>query len=323
MRIGDGILPQLWLPALRSIELPGQTTFKEWLLGGAYSVAGLNWSLSGNAVVGFTLQIHNEHDFYLPLACEINRWSSACFESIEAIHEKPKRNHAIAWPLIQLYYSAFFGAHALCRTFGVICSQLEARHATAVAKQAALTIVKVAQPGNGFYAFSFNSSLNTVTARLLSDSHAGLWAEFNALLSRLSTDALSTVAQSNVKMDASKLFNEIHEMLRQRGANSGNWLSQIRNQLNYQKSHGVWYPYDKSNPEISELLKSVKRWQKNKANFSRPRAPEEIPQFIEATTFIIWLCRRVVTELAGSKINRRHFVERGGLDFLKHAKIPL
>jgi hypothetical protein len=257
MRIGEGILPQLWLPRLREIESPGLQTFKDWLVSGTYSVATLNWDAQRKSVLGFTIQIHNEHDFYSPLANEINRWASACFESVEAINENPKRVHAIAWPLIQLYYSAFFGAHAICRSFGVICSQLESKQTAAVAKQAKATLSHVAQPVNGFYALTFDTSLRTVTARLLDDSHADLWAEFNGLMSRLSTDVLITVAQSRVKMDASGLFGDINAILKQGGANKGNWLSRIRNQLNYQKSHGAWYPYKRTNPEIQQLLKST------------------------------------------------------------------
>jgi hypothetical protein len=321
MKMAGGLLPQMWLPRLREIEKPGGLNIKDWITSGAYSVGSLAFSSDKKLAIGFTIQIHDEHDFYAPIANEINRWASACFETVEAINKKPKMAHGIAWPLIQLYYSAFFGAHAICRAFGIVCSQLEQKQSTMVERNAKVTLASTAPVKTGFYSLTYDPSLKALTGSPLEDSHADLWGQFGGLVSRLSSDVLHTVAQSQTQMEASGLLSSMCAILKQGGASKANWLSRIRNQINYQKSHGAWYPYKKSNPKIGDIISKVQRWQHDQSDFSSPTGGEEIFQFVEAATFIIWLCRRVICELSSTRRSKRHFTDKGGLDFLRHARI--
>ena len=169
MRLPRDIFPQLWINGLRSISNPGKKTFKEWILSGSgYAVT----ALPGATPLRFL--IHHEPDFLQPAAVEINVWASSSFESITSITSDAVRANAIAWPLIQLYYSAFFAAHSLMRSFGRICTQFEASHTTALVNSAA-TIGLVGAVERGLYAFIYDRSLRQLIGTKCSDSHADTW----------------------------------------------------------------------------------------------------------------------------------------------------
>lgn len=316
MRFPTGILPQMWMNGLRSTEKPGALLFKEWIKkGDGFAVTNLPSNTS------IEIQVHHEPDFLRPTALEINIWASSAFETITSISNNAIRNHAIAWPLIQLYYSSFFSAHCILRSFGFICSRLNSSH-TATLKKFAHTIGLQGSISDGFYVFEYDRSLSRIHAQNVRDSHADTWKSFFKLLNMLSTEVLNIKATSTTKIAASDCLTGLCDILKNGGnVTGGNWLSAFRNRVNYEKSNGAWYPYDKSNPTTKDLLHSIARWKSREPEFLLRHSTNEISNFVEASVFIVYLCRILITELSQTRLLNDHFVDRGGIDYLCFSKV--
>jgi hypothetical protein len=306
----------MWLNGLRSTEKPGALSFKDWIkMGDGFAVTSLPTNSS------IEIQVHQEQDFLRPAAFEINIWASSAFETITSIANNPIRSNAIAWPLIQLYYSSFFSAHSILRAFGFICSRLESVHITTLRKYAH-AIGLPASISDGFYVFEYDRSLSRIYAQNVKDSHADTWKTFFKLLNILSTEVLNIKATSTTKIAASDCFTGLCDILKNGGsATGGNWLSMFRNRVNYQKSNGAWYPYDKSNPTTKDLLHSIARWKSQDPEFLLRHSNNEIKNFVEASVFIVYLCRIMITELSQTRLLNEHFVDRGGIDYLYFSKV--
>lgn len=315
MRFPSAMMPQLWLDGLRMTSSPGKAAFKDWLgSDSGYAVTALP---SSSAV---DILVHSEPEFLRPLAFEVNLWASSAFETISSISPNAVRSNAIAWPLIQLYYSAFFSAHSILRAFGYICTQLDRNHADALRRSARATGIS-GDLGEGFYVFRYDRSLMSLHGTKVRDSHADTWRTFNSLVTSLSSRVLTIAAANSDKIAASVCLTKLNEVLENRGAaTGGNWLSQFRNRVNYQKAFGVWYPYLKANPSIDELLHSLGRWRETSSDFTFDTAIGDVPRFIEASVFITSFCRSLILEFSRTRSSRQHFVDRGGLDFLRFAK---
>jgi hypothetical protein len=316
MRFASGLLPQLWLNSLRGVEQPDTDTVKDWFAGGAYAVSSLP------ATGSFTIVVHDEHELCGKLASEINKWASAAFETVASITPESINKRATAWPLIQLYYASFFAAHTIMRSFGRLCSQLDTTQTRGILNSGiACGLTPTSRLTNGFYRLRYNRSLGTITGDLMDDSHADTWREFWHLLDDLSRDVLNVSGVSSTKIDASGLLDDVKDVLSVNGSNArGNWLSQFRNAVNYQKGFGVWYPYEKTNLTLKQTLHLLSRWRHRHADFEFDLGHNEARRFIETSTFIIWLSRELVLQLSEARHSENHFLDRGGLDFLRFAK---
>ncbi len=83
----------------------------------------------------------------------------------------------------------------------------------------------------------------------------------------------------------------------------GNWLSELRNQVNYQHVYGAWFPHDMG-PENRRLVESAKAsWKKASDTFSTDKV-KEMELFFESTSLVLALLREmlgVCVEKAGHK----------------------
>ena len=155
----------------------------------------------------------------------------------------------------------------------------------------------------------------------MEDSHADTWREFWHLLDDLSRDVLNVSGVSSTKVDAAGLLDNVKDILSVNGQYPrGNWLSKFRNTVNYQKGMGVWYPYEKANLTLEQTLHHLSRWRNGCADFNFDSGHSEVRRFVETSTFIIWLSRELMLLLSNARNSENHFLDRGGLDFLRFAR---
>jgi hypothetical protein len=178
------------------------------------------------------------------LSYDYERFAFSSFESLLA--SRPQRPSAVGWPLIKIYYSAFFGAHAMMRATGRGVLRIGSRHAQRISEIAALFAPSVVfQAGTyEFLTSQSNDGSIDVTLEKLPDTggaHDQFWRRFYLFLSNTG----ATVSANN-EPDATAVVAEIADvqlLLAANGFGSGTWLSEVRNQINYQHEYGVWYPY--------------------------------------------------------------------------------
>jgi hypothetical protein len=150
-----------------------------------------------------------------------------------------------------MYYAAFFAGHALVRVTGQSIVHLEKKQTDNLEMLVALAGGPSLKIHTGTYHLQLlqNADLS-LDARLrpLADNggaHATFWRAFGNYL-----DELSNLVVANADPDANQVVAKIAELQRVL-ANNKLWLSQIRNQINYQHQYGVWFPFSAPQPSVS------------------------------------------------------------------------
>lgn len=164
------------------------------------------------------------------------------------------RPRALGWPLLKAYYSGFFGAHALLRALGQGVIRLEPSQTNLLTAFGQIQDPSFfAKSGTYHYRLRQNSdrSIGIVLSRLAETggAHESFWRKFNAYLTEMSNE----VALNN-EPEASAIISrlaELQALLTRAGSFPGSWLSNVRNQINYQHLLGVWFPYSAAQRDVN------------------------------------------------------------------------
>lgn len=224
-------------------KVPAKDGMRSWLEKGSYQI--------NNSSVHDCVRLENVHMGELNpfLSWDYERF---CFSSLESLMScKLQRAHpkAIGWPLLKLYYSAFFGAHSILRATGQGVLRLERAVAAHLTEYAKFFIDELVI-SSGTYESRLEQdafrSINLVLRRLpdTGGAHEQFWRRFHAFLSELSEQAAAQNEPGAVRLIGE--IAELQKILTANGFSNGAWLSAVRNQINYQHQYGVWYPYHRS-----------------------------------------------------------------------------
>lgn len=270
----------------------------------------------------FSLRASDSGQIRQALANDLNRLASAAFESAAGIGLDPALPRSIAWGAVRSYYSAFFAAHSFMRLFGTACVQLDHEHVVQVLNAAKVMgrsggLTKL---DSGFFAASIDPSFETVTFQRLKDSHCDTWATLLSVINEIETAMPATTALSNHKIEASSLLSDLKMQLTRSGSTKGNWLSTMRNSINYRQSHGAWFPYNKfSDPAV---LESAARAWKIYPNAS-PKTPlGELDGFFQASAGLVALVRELTSMAAELNSPLNPTFASGCIKLLNEAKTP-
>jgi hypothetical protein len=240
------------------------------------------------------------------LSYDFERFSLASLESLQGCIPKTGTPKALNWPLIRVYYASFFAAHAIMRATGCGVFRLEAEQAKKLT-EIAETFSCTATAKSGTYEFAI-SRKNHTTDILLNRIHENggahelLWRQFYKFLSSIS----SSVADAD-EPDANLTIAEITQIQSLMSADAhvrGTWLTSIRNQVNYQHSFGVWFPYNISR-KVQRVFGPSRREARAPIRLDYLPAQDTIQAFTE--------CCRAVAAInfdITSAISARHNVQR-------------
>ncbi len=237
--ISDG-LKHLYLPNLNEVGQNIPMGLNNWLSNSSdYFV--INDQLNND----FTINTYSYFDFLRPYSYDINRLSCAAMESLRDIERKDWQAKFIGWNITKFYYSAFFSAHCILKITGNSLSNIE---------QSSINKIKNITTSYGFNYGNLNTGLYCISANKLSNSfrfyknphydnsHEGLWKYFLSFLQNSQTSIYGQLPQIEAQVVVDKL-NELINALKNWNSPNGNWLSRIRNIVNYSQHFGIWYPY--------------------------------------------------------------------------------
>lgn len=212
--------------------------FKAWIATQNYFIDN---DISSSS---FSLRVVDS-TFAKSLANDCDRFTRANLETICSIQTIKVFQKSSAWPIISAYYASFFAAHAFLRIFGISYSSLTHDHLKKIVEQAKLFGKDAGHNSinSGYYKCTFDKATSVITCDKMEDSHADLWVCFLSLVKKLINDLPNVSAISQDKLDSMELLSNIKTIITQKNGSRGNWLSIIRNSVNYQGSHGSWYPY--------------------------------------------------------------------------------
>lgn len=282
------IIHQLSMNDIFQVTISTESDLKAWLANGHYLIGkSLTPSVKDRATE-FELRFNQRDALYASLANDCNRFALAAIESMWSVGKIEKLPKSTGWAAVQMYYSAFFAAHALLRMYGWACSQLDDGHVDKVFQIANATGQNgvVASVENGFYFSSVTN--NEIQFRKLKDSHADTWASFSLLLTWLIGNISNTTGIGKHKTDAQNMISNIKQAIHMSGAAKGNLLSQIRNKINYQHTHGVWYPYKGALHDIEKVLRNSE-WLKEPGSFDLVTTKNDIYTLYNVSNAILSL----------------------------------
>lgn len=282
------LIHQLSQKEIFEVSLRTETDLKAWIANGQYLMERPLTPNAQSRANEFELRFKRADLLYAALANDLNRFSQAAIESMWCIGKVDKLPRSTGWAAIQMYYSAFFAAHSILRIFGRACTQLENSHVEVVHQIARATQMDggVSSIENGVYISIITN--DCVEYKKLKDSHADTWQSFASLLTWIIDKITDTSGIGKHKSDAIDLISKLKSSMSQSGAAKGNWLSQIRNKVNYQHSHGVWYPYKGALHDHNAVLRNSE-WLKEPSHFELKSNNGDIQSLFNVSNSILSL----------------------------------
>lgn len=275
-----------------------------------------------------------------PLECvayDIQRLSCASLETMSSLCTSINNDKFLAWQLIQMYYAAFYAAHSILKICGLGLTQIDNTIINNLKSNGKKRNIITPAINAGIYCVDINRNNHYMVIYKVNkydDSHRGLWARFIDLLniingSTIRTDDYNSACvrpkQSNDSLsysiweqypnpDAQLVFNRISSLLDLLNQNSRNWLSSIRNNVNYSQQYGVWFPYKNIIKNYKDILGSKKIYMQSPLcdEFQFGNKPELI-QYIKACHFIVSLNREIVIDLSKRHPESRSFLKNNAI----------
>lgn len=304
--VADQLRP-FWLSQINEVSGKLEFGLAEWMRTGTYQITT---PLQSNA---FVLDIpYGDMSFQRAIAYDLARMGMAAFESIGDIQLHPTMPKSMGWMIIKTYYSAFFAAHALLRSFGVSLTQLETAQINHIQQIASVySAANGQQLSTGFYLCIFDPASRKLICThegKKGGSHEILWKYFVKTMVDLSDKILTINGASTNQQQAAAKLTELCDCLKHNGNNAGNWLSFVRNQTNYKHELGAWYPY-KARANYYLNLPSMKdEWKKTPEDISIWNgAGRDLQRFIGACNVILALLKFTAHDMSNRCSTGRSF----------------
>jgi hypothetical protein len=288
------------------------------------------------------------YDISEVLACwssDIVRLSNASVETVHSISSIADDKKFLAWQIVQYYYSAFYSAHATLKLCGFGLIQIDQKMITNIKKRALTLGITLPDYKAGIYCVDMSVSNAKVTFFVVNqynDSHKGLWKRYvdylrvltglciktgstdsNCVRDHVSTDPakppLSVYAQLS-DIDARAITSRIDELLDALHTwGNCNWLSSIRNLVNYNHALGVWYPYDGYSEELlsiaSNEMKELYIHDPMSTVFSFPH-DDELIKYAKCCQLINSINVHILFDLSKRHPDNKSFLRHGPIAFM-------
>lgn len=301
---------QLWSSGLANHTGKPGGGFHDWVKTATYAPNVNNSVLTLSGIDGYLVR--------KALAADINRLALAASETLKNISEVVGIPKSLGWPYVKLYYAAFFYAHTLLRIWGRSPSYFTTQELMRV--KATLNAYDIAPPfrlSTGQYLLELKQNAGFVQLSADSSgqgSHEAAWKHFSAALKEL--ELLSNTA-NYVEVDRINVIKQIQALLAliTDGGRHESWLSQIRNNIQYRQSGGVWFPYS-SKEKISSFKGIVEGLTSATVDLNVYLEDEgsEIERFRNACCCVILLARKTINSI--SEIGgRKSFLHYGQVRF--------
>lgn len=307
MAIVTDQLRPFWLSGLNEISGKLEFGLAEWIRRGTYQIT--TPLKPGEVVIDIPA---GDLNFQRAIAYDLARMSMAAFESIGDIHQHPSMPKSLGWTIIKTYYSAFFAAHALLRTFGVSLTQLESVQIGNVQKIATAYGMDNGQTlSAGFYICSFDPVMRKLKCThegKNGGSHEIMWKRFVETLLTFSNEILSSSGLTLNQQNAAAKISELCNCLKHNGSNAGTWLSIIRNQTNYKHELGAWFPYESRAHYYEQLPLMQDEWKKEPEDIAIwAGTGRDLQRFIGACNLILSLLKSTAFDMSKRCTNGKSF----------------
>lgn len=279
-------LQNLLLPQLGSAK-SGSLNLHSWIGENRFSDA----CLIGNQ---WHLEAYSERELYCAFTPDFQRFSFSSFETFLTASLENDFCASTGWPLIKLYYSAFFAAHSITRATGAGYINLDKKAARAVNAYLSVTESKD-EISSGPYKV-FIKELERGAHLILEPSnegggvHDGFWRYFCGFLGDLGKLAVERALPST-----NSFLREIDALQAciKEGGRGGVWFSATRNAINYRHEFESWLPNNK-NSLTSKLIFPASLGDPDVMEDSLRERKNELVRLINLSTYLASLNHQVI-----------------------------
>jgi hypothetical protein len=242
-----------WFPGVALADRNQKGGLRDWLRADNY----LPISAGSDEIV---LEYFDSKPLANALGYDANALAVKAAETVDSIWVNENFPKAIAWPSIKLYYSAYFSIMFLmriCCKGPVYLESGDARRLKGTAS--ALNIVTELRAGT--YSIIHNDKDKTLKLERMADGlgvHESTWIAFQSFLIDLERSLTDLIAGDEEKLEILSCFNVMTNCLQRRNCVNGNWLSMVRNEMNYRPHDGAWFPYRKGH-RLDVLMKHLQQ----------------------------------------------------------------
>jgi hypothetical protein len=317
----NAVLRQYWVQGINDIVGKTSCSLPEWYGNGDYTVTH---EIHNEGK--FCLSIHDSEQLLRALAYDIDRLAAASFETMHSVKRDSVFPKSFGWLIIKCYYAAFFSAHAILRILGISCSQLDTVHVNRVNEIATIYNCDNGKKiKSGYYRCHLlvgeNSSLDCSNLKSRGGgSHELFWKLFRDELSSLGAKIMSSSLHPTEESQPVYVkIDEIRQNLCLHGCNGGNWLSSIRNTVNYKHELDAWFPSPKKAKDIADNLYRIQEyWLTDPLNIPLEQngLKDKLPIFMKTCSFIVGLCRVMLQDMERRCQSGRSYLTYGSIQLL-------
>lgn len=273
IQLVDG-LRQLYVPKLNEVTKTFPNGTRYWLANSNQFIAA-----GSSQRDYFELTLYDINEFLACWAGDIARMTCASAETVAEIGESHGNKKFLAWQIVEYYYSAFYAAHSTLKICGLGLVQLDKQIIRNIKRQANTFDNSMENEiSDGIYCVNINvneSKIIFYRVKKYDDSHRGLWKRYIDFIDVLCGSAVltgqfdsscirarepseehpSSVYSQMPTSDAQIIIDRIESLkttINKHG--DSNWLSWVRNSVNYNQAFGIWFPYTNYNTKYNELL---------------------------------------------------------------------
>jgi len=318
------LLRPRWVSGLNKVKTPTVAGVESWLMTGAYT-----WLPSPAEFIQLDIS-GNTDSLAEAFASEVARFSCAAYESLLDAAPGAHADQSLGWALVRYYYATFYAAHALLRVSG--------QSVIMMAAQTASTLNSIGgqylgvSPGitEGLHLVQIDplSRSHVLISKIEASrrgSHEQMWKLFLALVVGLERQLILTQGQSHDAQVAVQILTELRTQLCRRGKNNGAWLSSVRNDLNYQHGHGVWFPYRVTKRAANALMAKMQLWiPTTPYGYEISKVSDDLGYFVDSCNVMIRLLTAALNDLSERAAQTRSsFVDRQPFKLLRLRSVAI
>ncbi|XKE44234.1 hypothetical protein LG302_12685 [Halomonas organivorans] len=295
---------EFYAPGINNIVAPrgSYNDFKAWVSSGRYQLH----SAEENR---FSLRISDSYAFSQMLAHDASRFASASFETIKILTFPQTLPKSLGWVIVEIYYAAFFSAHSIFRIFGNSFSFLQRGH-LGILKEFSMASGGqwVMSNKSGSFLGLYDSREQELNVSKAGNSHEDFWKQFYFFLNTLRESISHVKGLDSVKQGITLGISDIMNGLSKDGKFSGGaWLPHVRNNVNYQHTDGLWYPYTGSAHDTDKLKRMLELWNTDEFNnLAKIPCKADIEVFLKACLMVVNFCFRLCNDVDKVSKERRN-----------------
>jgi hypothetical protein len=287
-----------WVPSLNLVAGRVEKGLSGWLSDSEFQI------YSQIEPDSFVTHLALRDSLIAAFAADVNRCAMAAFESAFQIDPTQNFPKSLGWLVIKSYYAAFFAAHSLLRVLGTAFVQVDRKQAGAITRIADLFgVSNGVSVTAGYYKCIYDTSSNELECEKVNPAGGGVhevfWSVVLDHVKSLTAAVLSSksgLAADN-QLVAAKLI-ELADNLSYSSFAKGNWLSHVRNIVNYNHRFGVWYPYSGQATYVKNLFKSRDSWLRDPMTINLVSyGDHDLLRFQQTCNFFVGACREIAWDM--------------------------